>query len=90
MSDAKKLITRISQYNNTQAGWYMNNPILAAGELGIEIDTNRVKVGDGTHHWNELPYWTNGGVTYTAGAGITIDTETQIITPTLQFREINI
>jgi hypothetical protein len=32
------------------------NPILAAGELGIETDTNQFKIGDGVLTWNALPY----------------------------------
>ena len=33
-----------------------NNPVLAAGEIGIETDTGRSKIGDGTTAWNNLPY----------------------------------
>jgi hypothetical protein len=33
-----------------------NNPVLAAGEIGIETDTNRLKFGDGTTAWNSLAY----------------------------------
>ena len=36
--------------------WSLSNPILSAGELGIETDTHKLKVGDGTLHWNDLPY----------------------------------
>lgn len=32
------------------------NPILVCRELMIEIDTGRVKAGDGIHSWTELPY----------------------------------
>jgi hypothetical protein len=33
-----------------------NNPVLAAGEIGLETDTNRTKIGDGSTAWNSLPY----------------------------------
>ncbi len=33
-----------------------NNPILQAGEIGIETDTVRLKVGNGVTPWNELLY----------------------------------
>ena len=33
-----------------------NNPILEAGQIGIETDTNRFKVGDGATAWVSLPY----------------------------------
>jgi hypothetical protein len=56
------------------------NPILAAGEMGIETDTDRFKIGDGTTIWNSLPYGGLQGDTgptgYTGatGAGATGDT----------------
>ena len=36
--------------------WQNSNPILAQGEIGIEIDTSRLKVGDGVTSWNSLKY----------------------------------
>jgi hypothetical protein len=33
-----------------------NNPTLAAGEIGIETDTLRIKIGDGSTSWNSLAY----------------------------------
>lgn len=45
--------------------WTVLNPVLFAGEMGVETDTNRVKVGDGSTAWNALPYvlgTTPGGV----------------------------
>jgi hypothetical protein len=33
-----------------------NNIILAAGEFGLETDTNKLKFGNGSTHWNDLPY----------------------------------
>lgn len=68
----EKLLTRVSQRSNTSVGWTVANPVLLAGEMGMEIDTHRVKHGDGIHTWNELPYWTNGDVTYTQGDGVII------------------
>ena len=38
------------------ATWTKNNPLLAAGEPGYEIDTHKVKIGDGTSKWKDLPY----------------------------------
>jgi hypothetical protein len=32
------------------------NPILGSGELCLEIDTNRIKFGNGINSWNELNY----------------------------------
>ena len=36
--------------------WTTANPVLAAGELGVELDTNRYKIGNGTSTWGALPY----------------------------------
>lgn len=36
--------------------WADINPILAEGEPGYELDTHRLKIGDGEKKWNELPY----------------------------------
>jgi len=38
--------------------WITSNPILAVGELGLEIDTNRFKIGNGVTPWNGLGYAT--------------------------------
>ena len=32
------------------------NPFLAHRELVVETDTGKIKVGDGIHNWNSLPY----------------------------------
>jgi hypothetical protein len=36
--------------------WANANPTLAQGELGIELDTGRIKIGDGVSAWNTLSY----------------------------------
>ncbi len=42
--------------NDTKANWSVKNPILAQGEIGIEIDSRNLKIGDGNTYWNNLPY----------------------------------
>ena len=42
--------------NDSAQAWASNNPKLEKGELGVEIDTGLLKVGDGTHLYNELDY----------------------------------
>lgn len=49
----------------TAARWASSNPTLAAGEMGIESDTNLFKIGDGVTSWTSLPY---GGLQGPAGA----------------------
>lgn len=41
--------------------WTTNNPVLREGEPGFEIDTNKLKIGDGFSRWNELDYLTGAG-----------------------------
>ena len=38
------------------ASWASTNPVLAAGEWGLETDTGKTKIGNGTSAWNSLPY----------------------------------
>lgn len=40
------------------AEWTVANPVLAQGEIGIELDTGLFKVGDGSSAWNALDYST--------------------------------
>ena len=40
----------------TSARWVEVNPVLAAGEPGFEYDTKKLKIGDGTTAWCDLPY----------------------------------
>lgn len=40
----------------TAAEWTSANPTLLAGELGLETDTNKFKIGDGATAWGSLSY----------------------------------
>ena len=42
----------------TASQWFTKNPILKNGELGIELDTKRIKLGNGTSQWRSLSYIT--------------------------------
>ena len=48
--------TTILLRNDSAAQWLAYDPVLALGEVGIESDTNRMKVGDGDSKWSELSY----------------------------------
>jgi len=41
---------------DTAANWTSANPVLAQGELGLETDTARYKIGDGSTAWASLSY----------------------------------
>lgn len=45
---------RIQLRRDTAANWTSVNPILAQGELGVETDTLKFKLGDGTTAWNSI------------------------------------
>ena len=47
---------QIKLRRDTAASWIARNPVLAAGEPGLEIDTNLIKYGDGHSTWSELSY----------------------------------
>jgi hypothetical protein len=49
-------ITQIKLRRDTAANWTLRNPILALGEPGLELDTSKVKYGDGLTPWNSIPY----------------------------------
>lgn len=39
------------------AEWQKLNPVIDGGELVVELDTHRLKVGDGKLNYNNLPYY---------------------------------
>ena len=41
---------------DTATAWASVNPILANGEIGLELVTKLFKIGDGINHWNSLSY----------------------------------
>ena len=54
------MATRIQKRRDIAAAWTAANPVLAQGEEGIELDTGKEKIGNGTTAWNSLPYKTFG------------------------------
>lgn len=53
-------IARIRLRRDTAANWTSANPTLLAGEMGVETDTRRYKVGDGSTAWASLSYYIEG------------------------------
>ena len=51
-----ELRTRIVLRHDTAAKWAEINPVLKAGELGIETDTGLMKVGNEVSTWTALNY----------------------------------
>lgn len=70
----KKILFR----RDLAATWTSVDPVLSAGEIGLESDTGKIKLGDGTSSWTELDYFygslddTSYVQNLVAGTGLTI------------------
>jgi len=70
----KKILFR----RDTAANWTSQDPVLSAGEIGLETDTNKIKLGDGSTNWVSLNYFYGSleSASYVqsliAGTGLTI------------------
>lgn len=53
---ANQINVRLITRHDTKANLEAQDPILKAGEMAIETDTNLIKVGDDIHAWTELSY----------------------------------
>jgi hypothetical protein len=58
---------QIQLRNGTAAQWTAANPTLAAGEVGTETDTSKLKIGNGSTAWSSLPYASGTGTVSTVG-----------------------
>ena len=54
MADVIKTTFQVKR--GTAARWEELNPILNPGEPGFEMDTFKLKIGNGSTPWKELPY----------------------------------
>lgn len=59
----KELIVRVCHAYATSAQWSNANPVLMSGEMGVESDTQKYKIGDGVTKWSNLSY----------ASGVTVD-----------------
>ena len=50
------MAVQIQMRRDTASNWTSNNPTLAAGEWGLETDTDKYKIGDGSTAWTSLGY----------------------------------
>jgi hypothetical protein len=48
------MAVKIQLRRDTAANWTTNDPLLRAGEIGIETDTLKFKIGTGTDRWNAI------------------------------------
>lgn len=80
-----KIISTIQFKRNTFSNWQSKNPVLASGEPGYEIDTNKFKIGDGVTNWNTLSY--QGG-TSAPGATALVDLTDVVVTGPIVDNEV--
>jgi hypothetical protein len=79
------MASKIQLRRDLAASWVNINPILAQGEPGAELDTGKMKLGDGVTAWNQLPYTSSNdyedkfvflfsdGSNYAAGTSTSLD-----------------
>lgn len=60
------MTVKIQLRRGLAANWTSSNPTLAEGELGLETDTGKFKVGNGVNQWTGLSY--SSGVAGATGA----------------------
>jgi hypothetical protein len=70
------MATRMQQRRGTASQWISSNsgngPILNAGEIGWESDTNKFKIGDGVSYWADLDYFSDINSTINPSFGTNI------------------
>ena len=75
------MASRLQIRRDSAANWASANPVLAQGELGVELDTNKFKVGNGTSDWNSLPYLISTS-DYISGVPSSVDNEIALFSGT--------
>jgi hypothetical protein len=61
---------RVQLRNDTSSNWTSANPVLSIGEMGIETNTAKYKIGDGTTAWNSLAYSSLPSTALTSGGAL--------------------
>ena len=61
---------QIQLRRGTALQWSTVNPILAQGEMALELDSHQFKIGNGVDHWNDLPY---GGIAGASGNPLKVE-----------------
>jgi hypothetical protein len=74
------VVTAIQIRRGTASQWTSANPTLAAGEWGLETDTLKTKIGDGSTAWSSLAYAT-GSVSISNVTGLGTGVATFLGTP---------
>lgn len=56
----KAINSKLCLRTDSSVNWQNANPVLLRGEIGVEEDTGRIKIGDGNSEWSALPYFLTG------------------------------
>lgn len=65
------MVTKLKIRRDNSAVWILINPVLEQGEPAVELDTGKMKIGDGERPYVELPYTGTGATTTVAWGDIT-------------------
>ena len=71
------------QRRGTAAAMAAANELPAAGQIYFELDTNRVKIGDGTRRYNSLPYLDLKAIEQLPGLQEALDSKVNLTDPRL-------
>jgi hypothetical protein len=74
-------LARIQLRQGLSSEWVTSNPVLTVGEPGVENDTLKLKIGDGTRTWNQLPYVGEAGVAGTSVTSVNSKTGAVVLLP---------
>ena len=66
-------MTRIQLRRDTATNWESVNPVLAEGEIGIDLTNNKFKIGNGVDNYADLPYASGDAETLTAQSPLEIE-----------------
>jgi hypothetical protein len=59
------MATKIQLRRDTTTNWTTANPVLSAAEIGVDLTTGQIKIGNGSSTWNQLSYYAGGDVDLT-------------------------
>lgn len=60
------MTAQLLQRRDTAANWTSSNPVLPAGQIAYETDTEKFKIGNGITAWNNLGYFVQGPTIFVA------------------------
>lgn len=77
-------MAKIKLRRDTYQNWFDANPVLALGEPAYDTTNNKLKIGDGTTHWQSLSYLTDE-----TGTRTTDSNPVELATPTIVWSSLD-